>query len=165
MWRLIFVLLFAIGAVAQTANTPQLTFITKTLPGAMVGHSYTQQIQIQGGKGPFKWSIGEGYLPPGVDLQTNTGLLSGQPSVKGYFRFVVEVQDLATHATAKSEFAINVSGPLLLEWVDPPKLSDNTISGRIKVTNSSTQGDSFDLTVIVVAVNEVGKAFALGYQH
>jgi hypothetical protein len=65
----------------------------------------------------------------------------------------------------RHEFAIEVEGALLLEWVKQPSLAENSIAGSVKVTNNSTRGEEFDLTMIIVAVNEVGKAFALGYQH
>ena len=37
------------------------------------------------------------------------------------------------------------------------------MKGSLLVTNNSD--DDFDQTVIVEAVNEIGKAFTLGYQH
>jgi hypothetical protein len=51
----------------------------------------------------------------------------------------------------------------LLEWHQPPIAHDNRIDGSLKVSNGSTE--SFDLTVIVVAVAENGRATAIGYQH
>ena len=39
----------------------------------------------------------------------------------------------------------------------------NIIAGTVEVSNGSR--DIYDQTVIIVAVNEIGKAFALGYQH
>jgi hypothetical protein len=50
-----------------------------------------------------------------------------------------------------------------VEWQSSPTLSGNNVSGSLKVANYSR--DTFELTVIVVAVNETGKAFALGYQR
>jgi hypothetical protein len=81
------------------------------------------------------------------------------------FRFTLTVRDLGTNASVSRDFSLNVVGPLLLEWVDAPKLTENTIAGRVRVRNSSSRAENFDLTVIIVAVNENGKAFALGYQH
>ncbi|PYX97503.1 MAG: hypothetical protein DMG71_02905, partial [Acidobacteria bacterium] len=58
---------------------------------------------------------------------------------------------------------ISVVAPLVLEWSRFPRVQDNRIEGAVKVSNGTK--DDFDLTVIVVAVNEIGKAFVLGYQH
>jgi hypothetical protein len=52
---------------------------------------------------------------------------------------------------------------LLLEWLDPPKVRDDRIDGSVQVSNGSK--DAFDLTVIIVAVAENGRATALGYEH
>jgi hypothetical protein len=53
--------------------------------------------------------------------------------------------------------------PLTIEWTTAPHLDASTISGTVTLSNQTNQ--DFDQTVIVLAVNEVGKAFALGYQH
>ncbi|MGZ4815225.1 MAG: Ig domain-containing protein [Terriglobales bacterium] len=165
MWRWVLVLLLASSAAAQSTDPTRLDFVTKSLPVATIGRTYTTTIKLQGGKGPFQWTVTKGTLPPGIRLQADTGVLNGTPTQTGVFRFIVNVLDQGTNAKISREFTIEVQGPLLLEWVDLPKLNENTVSGRIKVTNSSTRGDAFDLTVIIVAVNEIGKAFALGYQH
>jgi len=48
-------------------------------------------------------------------------------------------------------------------WKTPPEVQADKISGAVQVSNATS--DDFDFTLIVVAVNEYGKAFALGYQH
>jgi hypothetical protein len=53
--------------------------------------------------------------------------------------------------------------PLLEEWTAVPQLNGNNLKGSVVLTNQSD--DDFDQTVIIEAVNEHGKAFALGYQH
>lgn len=52
---------------------------------------------------------------------------------------------------------------LLAEWTAAPQLSGNEVKGSVVVWNGSD--DDYDQTVIVEAVNEIGKAFAIGYQH
>jgi len=53
--------------------------------------------------------------------------------------------------------------PMVAEWRTGPTLNVKAIRGTLVVMNHSD--DSFDETVIVEAVNQIGKAFALGYQH
>lgn len=56
------------------------------------------------------------------------------------------------------------SAPALqMEWQREPVLENDGIYGEVKVGNPSK--DPYDLTFIIVAVNQIGKAFALGYQH
>ncbi len=61
------------------------------------------------------------------------------------------------------EFTITVVPPLEIEWTHEPQLQEDGIYGAVKVSNAS--GEDNDLTVIIVAVNQIGKAFALGYQR
>ena len=165
MWRCVLLLLWASATLAQTNVPSRLDFSTKTLATATLGKPYNIAIKLLGGTGPFEWQIVRGKLPPGILFQKNTATLAGTPTQTGVYKFTLSVVDQTTHATSQRDFVLEVAGPLLLEWVNPPKLTDNTISGSVKVSNSSPEGDPFDLTVFVVAVNDVGKAFALGYQH
>ena len=52
---------------------------------------------------------------------------------------------------------------LAIRWTDRPHISLDHMAGAVRVKNGSK--DSVDLTVIVVAVNEYGKAFALRYER
>ena len=56
-----------------------------------------------------------------------------------------------------------VTASLLLEWLDPPKVHDNRIDGSVQVSNGSA--DTFDLTFVIVAIAEDGRATAIGYEH
>jgi hypothetical protein len=60
-------------------------------------------------------------------------------------------------------FTPRVLGPLTADWVEAPEARSNGIYGSLRVLNATH--DNVDLTIIVVAVNEYGKAFTLGYQH
>lgn len=165
MWRCVLLFLITASLAAQTTPQARLDFATKSLPTATIGRAYSESIKLQNAQGPFQWRIVKGALPQGMVLRQDTGVLSGTPTLSGVYKFTISVQDEGARSTAQREFTLEVQGPLLLEWVKPPALTENNISGSIKVTNSSTTAESFDLTVIIVAVNEIGKAFALGYQH
>ncbi len=165
MSRWLFLLLLSTNLAAQASDPVRLDFATKSIPTARLGKRYDVSVKVDGGRGPFEFNITRGKLPAGITLQKAIGALVGVPAVTGVYRFTLAVRDESTRATAEREFVLEVTGPLLLEWIDFPKVTDNTISGSIKVTNSSTRGEPFDLTLIVVAVNEIGKAFALGYQR
>ena len=52
---------------------------------------------------------------------------------------------------------------LTIVWNLAPSVQSDTITGQLAVSNNLNE--SLDLTVIVVAINESGKAFVLGYQH
>jgi hypothetical protein len=76
----------------------------------------------------------------------------------------VTVEDSARPANSiNKEFRVQVSASLLFEWLRPPQVRGDRMDGIAQVSNGTK--DDFDLTVIVVAVNESGRATALGYQH
>jgi hypothetical protein len=69
--------------------------ITTTLPAGTLGQFYNQTVQAIGGSGARTWSITSGNLPPGLNLDGTTGVISGTPTVSDTFSFTVQVQDAA----------------------------------------------------------------------
>ena len=51
----------------------------------------------------------------------------------------------------------------MAQWGRYPKVNGQRLEGSITVSNQTEQ--DFDLTVIVMAVNEIGRATAIGYQR
>lgn len=165
MLRWLVLLLLTTSLAAQTSDPARFDFATTSLTNGMVGHLYSADLKMRNGAGPFQFRLAKGALPPGLHLDSRTGNITGIPLQVGTYRFSISVRDLGTNATASHAFAITIQSQLMLEWLKPPTLSSNTISGSVKITNNSTDGDNFEMTVIIVAVSEIGKAFALGYQH
>ena len=64
---------------------------------------------------------------------------------------------------ASRDVELRVVPPLPLEWKDYAKVFGNRIDGKVKVSNGTE--DDFDLTFVVLAVAENGRATAIGYQH
>ena len=161
------VLWLSSSLVAQEKQQPlsaPLTITVATVPPAVTRLEYLVRIQATGGKQPFKWSIFAGSLPPGLSLDETTGVISGTPTQVGEFHFTVEVNDSDKPPNRRDrEMTIKVNAPLMLEWSKFPEVDADSISGSVKVSNSTA--DIFDQTIIILAVNEYGKAFTLGYQH
>ncbi len=155
-------LLVSCIAKAQSRSASSLQIQSQPLPSASVDKPYSATIQVTGGTPPLQWKVAKGSLPPGIALQPISGILSGTPTTPGEYNFSVSVTD-AAKMSAAANFTIKVEDYLTVQWKQPPTLNDNVLSGSIEVSNSSR--DIYDETVIIVAVNEIGKAFALGYQH
>jgi Putative Ig domain len=159
-----FIIFLGIIAAAQlvSAQATGFAITTTSFPDAIIDRAYSAMIQTSGGTPPLTRQIVEGSLPPGLGLEATTGVITGTPTEAGVYSFKVTVTDSADRSVS-GEFTIRVLDYLVVEWRNPPSLTENTISGTLEVANYSK--DTFDLTVIVVAVNEIGKAFALGYQR
>jgi hypothetical protein len=167
--RLLLLLLF-LPLLVGVANSQQgtgaggeLAVQTRSLPNGFVRREYRRPLLAEGGVTPLKWEISTGALPRGLVLSAD-GLLSGVPGESGVFRFVVTVTDSGNPSHQRNqELALRVIAPLLVEWSRYPKVSGQRVEGTVKVSNQTD--DDFDLTFVAVAVNENGRATALGYQR
>lgn len=70
-----------------------LAILTDDLPTATVDRRYSRSLEVSGGTAPFSWSISGGALPDGLDLNNNTGEISGTPTLQGEETFTVRVTD------------------------------------------------------------------------
>jgi hypothetical protein len=132
----------------------------------LIGRPFRLQLEASGGVTSYNWRVADGSaaLPPGLQLDPRSGLISGIPTAAGSFSVRVVVTDSADPpATDTQTFIIEVPDALVLEWKQAPHASKEGIAGSVVVSNQT--GHTVDLTVIIVAVNEVGKAFALAEQH
>jgi len=145
------------------ATGPPLAVRTSTLDKGYLRQQYHFQLAADGGITPLKWKLASGSLPPGMTLSED-GLLRGVPTGTGNFPFVVTIIDSGKPPRQLNyPLTLQVVAPMLLDWNPTAKINGQRIDGGIKVSNQT--GMDFDLTVIVLAVDETGRATAIGYQH
>ncbi|MEU8083038.1 putative Ig domain-containing protein [Micromonospora sp. NPDC049101] len=99
------------------APLPTLTFPPP--PQGQVGIAYSTQLTVNGGTGPFVWSVSAGSLPPGVTLNPSTGLLSGTPTLGGNFSFTVRVVDSFGQAATRT-VSLGITASPTLTFPPPP---------------------------------------------
>jgi hypothetical protein len=166
-WRIALSMVLWLAASSSPAQEPRpLPEITsdQELPNAILHTNYSEQLTATGGISPWRWDVVQGQLPPGLQLDPATGLIYGTPTQEKQFRFVVKVTDSdSPPATATREFTLRVVSAITVQWTVPPHVSESGIYGALRIANQTNKQS--DLTLIVVAVNEIGKAFVLGYQH
>lgn len=152
---------------AQTAPDSQRNALIiendSELPATFPGARYEVYLHARGGVPPLHWKFESGALPPGTTLD-DSGFLRGSPQRSGEFQFTVSVTDSGKpQQSVQKQFLVRVRSALTLEWKTPAKVNSNRIDGSAEVEN--TTPDDIDLTFIVLAVAENGRATAIGYQH
>jgi hypothetical protein len=90
---------------------------------------YQYQFAIGGSTGTLTWSY-TGSLPPGITLDSSTGLLSGAPTVSsGSYTFVVSVTDSGTGETISANQNI-ICYPTLVTFGNTPSTAQTLIIGQ-----------------------------------
>jgi len=133
------------------------------LPETYPHAQYQVALRAHGGVPVLHWRLEKGALPAGIKLEDD-GLLHGQPERTGEFQFTVSVRDGGQPPQAvQKAFVLRVRSALIVNWKTPAHVNGNRIEGSVEVSN--TTADNVDLTFIVLAVAENGRATAIGYQH
>jgi hypothetical protein len=149
---------------SESAQNQDLVIETESpLPDTYPGESYTVYFHARGGVPPLHWRTEPSMWPLGVKLEDN-GVLHGVGDRPGEYHITVVVTDSDTPPRSiKKSFVIHVSSALALKWKTEARVNGNRIEGSAVITN--TTRDDVDLTFIVLAVAENGRATAIGYQH
>jgi len=156
----------AVFVTAQDAAREPLSILTKDLPAGSLWNNYGPegrygvQLRSSGEVGTHHWRIVAGGLPRGLKLE-ESGRLWGAPEQSGQFEFTVRLRD--GREEARRKFTLTVEPPFQVDWSKKSQVNGNRIDGSVKVSN--TTGRDFDLTFAVLAVNDIGRATAIGYQH
>lgn len=158
----VFLTFQATGQTNQRRRAFQI--LTPNLPVPVARTNYEVELKAVGGKPPYHWTIQGNPLPAGLALDENRGVIAGLPVTNHEFSVVVQVSDSSEPRLVVAKLLVASAGaPLTVRWTVPPHVIAGNLSGAVRVSNASK--DLMDMTVIVVAVNELGKAFALRYER
>ena len=134
----------------------QLAFVTPAALGdGLMGVPYEQALVAEGGIGALTFTVEpSSVLPEGLLLLPN-GVISGTPSVLGFFDFTIRVSDsaLPAHAALRTfTMVVGSAGPTDLNIsfsaaVPEPVAAGNTLTYTIQVANAGGGGAS---NVIVI---------------
>jgi len=132
------------------------------LPDTYPHSRYSFLFNTQGGGSVLHWRLQRGVLPPGLRLEDN-GLLHGEPTRAGEYRFAISVTDNGRQRAVQKEFVLRVVEAITVNWKAPAHVNGSRIDGSVEVSNTTV--DDVDLTFVVYAIAENGRATAIGYQH
>ena len=88
-----------------SSKTPTIT--TNSLPERTEDVAYSHTLEVQGGSPPYIWSVMGGELPIGLQLNPETGVISGTPLIALSAAFVTFQ---VTDNSKKDSFQTNSDG-------------------------------------------------------
>jgi hypothetical protein len=120
-----------------------LSITTTSLPSATLNYNYNTTLGATGGVTPYAWSITSGSLPPGLNLDPTSGLISGTPTMTGTYPFTVQVSDSQSPpATAAVQLSITVNATLtqlsIVTTSLPSGAQNQTYSAMLAATGGLT---------------------------
>jgi hypothetical protein len=92
-------------------------------PAGVMGAAYLDSLRVQGGLAAARWRVVEGQLPPGVALDSLSGVLSGVPAQPGQFR--LSLRAVAADESVSAVVRMNVTKPQL----QPGPVVDQLLGG------------------------------------
>jgi uncharacterized protein (TIGR03437 family) len=138
---------FTIEALSQSANVyatqsfsitvSSLCFFSNPLLNGDLNSFYRESLIVAGGVAPLTWTVKGGDLPPGITINSSSGLLSGTPTALGLYNFTIQVVD-NTGATATQSFSITINPALAFTTVSP--LPGGTAGVSYSTTFAATGG-------------------------
>ena len=75
------------------SSTQSFAVSTTAANFGVLGNAYTSTLATTGGTAPFTWTLFVGVLPPGLALNSGTGVVSGNPNAVGNFTATFTVTD------------------------------------------------------------------------
>ncbi len=129
-----------------------LVINSTTIPGGGQSLPYSVTFAGLGGISPLSWSVASGSQPPGLTLNSTTGVMAGTPNVCGSFPFIIQLADSsAVTASVQKNFTLVV------------KCSDGGDSTAPTITDFNVPSTSNSLSVSITAFSATDNIGVTGY--
>jgi subtilisin-like proprotein convertase family protein len=120
-----------------TMNCPAITVNPATLPNGTIGVLYDQTVSGSGGTAPYTFAVTNGSLPNGLTLDSNTGQITGTPTVLGTFNFDITATD-TYGCSGTTSYSVTINCPVIT--VTPATLPNGTVGTLYDQTVSGNGG-------------------------
>lgn len=147
------------------------TITTASLPDGTVGTPYTAKLEADG-TAPITWSVSAGSLPDGLNLNKDTGEISGTPSAEVTSTFTVTAN--STYGSDSRELTLKIEEPAFIP-VTGLELSKNSLTLQEKgsdiltvtvkpadATNQDVTWESSNTSIATVSADGTVTAISAG---
>jgi len=127
-----------LGILLVGATVPafgQVTITTASLPFGSVNITYSGQLTATPVGQTFQWSIVQGNLPQGLNLNQQTGEIAGMPAVGGTQTFTVRAFSPSTQQSGTKQLSIGI-----LQISTPSPLPGATLGTFYSITFNTSDG-------------------------
>jgi aminopeptidase N len=87
----------------------ELNIVTTELPDGGIGQEYNSIVEARGGQTPYSFEVINGALPAGLDLNEDTGVISGTPNTEDDYAFTIRCTDSSSQPkTDTQDYLVSV---------------------------------------------------------
>jgi len=126
------------------SKTPTIT--TNSLPEGTEGVAYSEILEVHGGTPPYIWSVTGGTLPIGLQLDPNSGVVSGTPLI---------AQSAAFVTFQSTDNLKKIAFKQILMTVNPPTTNTTTTTSDTVISASSNTTNGLKLSLSVDATPNI----------
>lgn len=99
----------SVSSANQSTSSQQTLSLPSSLSDAHLGSGYQTVLSVSGGQAPYRFSVNQGELPPGLILNGSTGSISGTPTQAGGFGFTITVSGGLAGSSGSHAYLLTVS--------------------------------------------------------
>jgi hypothetical protein len=116
-----------------------VSFTPASLPGVIAGVPYQQSLSVSPA-GTYTFSLQQGNLPPGLNLDAATGVISGLATAKGTYQFTV-LAAVVNGCSGTQAYTLSVTCPTIT--VTPASLPNGTTGTAYSQSLSATPAGNY----------------------